>query len=231
MLSFYGKTANEAWEKVMDFIDKSTKKPAVESRYAPVTWQDTNVIIEISDPTRNIVDSPLRNLNMRYAVGELLWYLSGSNNLKDIRQFSSFWDKLSPDGKTITSAYGYKIFKKGGKQSTQFENLIKELEKDRHSRRAVIMLHNEEETNDKDHPCTLSLQFQIVDNKLEMTTVMRSNDLWMGFPYDVFFFTSLQIIVSMILGVELGKYTHFVGNLHLYEADYEKYKRNTPTYS
>lgn len=226
MLYFRGNTANEVWENIMWYIiDVHKPNSKSQSRYAPVVWQDTNVIIEIDDPTRNIVSSPLRKLSMRYAVGELLWYLSGSNKLKDIRQFSTFWDNLSEDGKTITSAYGYKIFKGGGKAESQFETLIKELEKDKHSRRAVMMLHSDEEKNDKDHPCTLSLQFQIVNDKLEMTTVMRSNDLWRGFPYDVFFFTSLQMIVSMILGVDLGKYTHFVGNLHLYEADYEEYKR------
>ena len=55
-----------------------------------------------------------------------------------------------------------------------------------------------------------------------MTTYMRSNDLWMGFPYDVFQFTCLQTLLAMELDVELGTYTHVAGSLHLYERDYAK---------
>ena len=48
---------------------------------------------------------------------------------------------------------------------------------------------------------------------------MRSNDLWTGFPYDVFQFTAMQILMSMELGLELGSYTHIAGSLHLYERN------------
>jgi thymidylate synthase len=59
-----------------------------------------------------------------------------------------------------------------------------------------------------------------------MTTYMRSNDLWMGFPNDVFQFTCMQIWLAMRLGVKLGTYTHIAGSLHLYERDYNKAKEN-----
>ena len=55
-----------------------------------------------------------------------------------------------------------------------------------------------------------------------MTTYMRSNDLWMGFPYDVFQFTNMQVLMSMELGVELGTYTHISGSLHLYKRNLVK---------
>lgn len=59
-----------------------------------------------------------------------------------------------------------------------------------------------------------------------MTTYMRSNDLWFGFPYDVFQFTCMQILMSMELELELGTYTHIAGSLHLYERDYRKSLEN-----
>ena len=59
-----------------------------------------------------------------------------------------------------------------------------------------------------------------------MTTYMRSNDLWMGFPNDVFQFTCMQIYLAMRLGLDLGTYTHIAGSLHLYERDFEKAKEN-----
>ena len=50
---------------------------------------------------------------------------------------------------------------------------------------------------------------------------MRSNDLWLGFPFDVFQFANMQVLMAMELGVELGTYTHIAGSLHLYERDFK----------
>ena len=46
---------------------------------------------------------------------------------------------------------------------------------------------------------------------------MRSNDVYLGLPHDVFSFTMIQEIVARLLGVEMGDYTHFAGSLHLYD--------------
>ena len=65
--------------------------------------------------------------------------------------------------------------------------------------------------------------------KLYMTTYMRSNDLWLGFPFDIFQFMNLQVLLCMDLadmGVTLGTYTHHAGSLHLYERDYFKGAEN-----
>ena len=78
----------------------------------------------------------------------------------------------------------------------------------------------------KDLNCTVCLQFFISEGKLYMTTYMRSNDLWMGFPNDVFQFTCIQIYLAMKLNLQLGTYTHVAGSLHLYERDYEKSLKN-----
>jgi thymidylate synthase len=46
---------------------------------------------------------------------------------------------------------------------------------------------------------------------------MRSNDIILGLPYDVFIFTMLQEMMANKLSIELGKYHHLTGSLHLYE--------------
>ena len=101
------------------------------------------------------------------------------------------------------------------------------LEKDPNTRQAVI--HIKEPRNvinnpTKDLNCTLTLQFLIRDNKLHLITNMRSNDIWLGLPYDVFNFTCMQIQMAMELGVDVGNYYHNVGSFHMYARDYEKLK-------
>lgn len=38
---------------------------------------------------------------------------------------------------------------------------------------------------------------------------MRSNDAYLGFPHDVFFFTMIQELVARSLGIRVGDYHHF----------------------
>jgi hypothetical protein len=57
-----------------------------------------------------------------------------------------------------------------------------------------------------------------------MIATMRSNDLWLGLPYDVFAFTCIQQMVAAALGVGLGWYQHQAGSLHVYDRNMEKTK-------
>lgn len=184
------------------------------SRDGQVIGEVLNAITIITDPTRNILTSSIRKMPVRYAVGELLWYLSGSNKLEDIKRYSKAWENLSDDGETVNSAYGYRIFKQFG--FNQWEHVKNLLKADPSSRQAVIHIKDPSCEPTKDLPCTVCLQYFIREGKLYATTYMRSNDIWLGFPYDVFSFTCLQTLLAMELGVELGTYTHIAGSLHCY---------------
>lgn len=215
-------TVDHAFESWYDILSKDNIEQ--ESRDGDVIGEVINAMTIIEDPTRNIVQSKIRNMPMRYAIGEMLWYMSGNNKLKEIQKFTHGWDRMSDDGEYVNSNYGWCISRKFG--FDQWEWCKEELVKNPNSRRAVIHIKEPSDKESKDVNCTVSLQFFIRENKLYMTTYMRSNDLWMGFVYDVFQFTCMQILMSMELELELGTYTHFVGSLHLYKRDYEKSLEN-----
>lgn len=233
-----GRTIDEVWEDWYEFITANADRTErADSRDGKVVGEVLNAVSIIEDPTRCILNSKIRKLPMRYCVGELLWYLSGNPSLKAIQLYTNAWDRMSDDGETVNSNYGYRIqnmideaeeYATGFKfnQLAMCEELLR---KDPNTRQAVI--HIKQARNVAVHPtkdlnCTVCLQFFIRDGKLYMTTYMRSNDLWMGFPNDVFQFTCIQIYLAMKLGVGLGSYTHVAGSLHLYERDYEKSLQN-----
>lgn len=172
-------------------------------------------------PSNRIFSSPYRKTDLYYALGEFFWYLSGSNSLEFIAYYAPSIRKFSDDGKTLNSAYGYQIFSKYG---NQFEHIRKMLESDPDTRQALIMLRSPvnifEKT--KDQICTCTLQFFIREEKLHLIVYMRSNDLMVGALFDVFCFTMLQELMSVILKVNLGTYCHLAGSLHIYEPWYEK---------
>lgn len=209
------KSIDLVWTRWYDKISKM-KEPN-DSRDGMVIGEVINAISVIEDPTKNVLLSPIRKLSMRYAVGEFLWYLSGSNKLKEISKYTKNWERFSDDGENLNSCYGWCIKHKFG--FDQYEYVKELLKKDRNTRQAVIHIKEPSNKPSKDINCTVCLQFFIRENKLYLTTYMRSCDLWYGFPYDVFNFCNLQVLLSMELGVELGTYTHICGSLHLYERD------------
>lgn len=188
---------------------------------------DDNMVAEIvnanlclTDPTRNTMCECIRKMPIRYAIGELLWYNSRNTTAESIAPFSKFWGKIAePDG-TVNSNYGHCIHDKF--DFDQWEMVKELLRQQPTSRQAVI--HIKEPRNlitnpTKDLNCTIALQFILRNGKLDMITTMRSNDIWLGLPYDVFNFTCMQIQMAMELNVEIGKYYHNAGSLHLYKND------------
>ena len=207
--------ADDAW---LYWYDRLVKQECQdESRDGEVHGEIINAITELTDPTRNIVTNEVRNLSMRYGIGEMLWYMSGNNELKEIQKYTKGWDRMSDDGVHVNSNYGWCIKHKFGFDQWEYiKNMLKEHPE---TRQAVIHIKSADNKESKDVNCTISLQFFIRDGKLYCTAYMRSNDIWLGYPYDVFQFTNMQILLSMELGLELGNYTHIAGSLHLYERN------------
>lgn len=204
--------ANELFELVLHEL-----KP-VENEYIAKELINANLVL--TNPMNNIMNTCSRNMSIKYAVGELLWYLSANNKINAIEPYSKFWRNISDDGITVNSNYGYCIHKKFGfDQLKAVEELLK---KDSNSRQAVIHIKEARDlisNPSKDVNCTISLQFLLRNNKLHLITTMRSNDVWLGLPYDLFNFTCLQILMTMKLNVEVGYYYHNAGSLHLYKKD------------
>ena len=117
--------------------------------------------------------------------------------------------------------WGTKYDNELGQVKSQWEFVKEVLTKDPYSRQAVIHIKPVQMYETKDVTCTFMLHFFIRDNKLDLITTMRSNDLLFGTTYDVFMFTFLQELMAAELGVELGTYKHFTSNMHIYEKDIE----------
>lgn len=179
------------------------------------------ISFRIKNPRARLIFNPERRWSLGYAFGELLWHLSGSDDLDFISYYSSKWRRLSSHDKSTGSSYGHKIF--SGKKPTRWLAAKALLTRDRDTRRCVIPIFLPTDlqtaTTSKDVPCCTLLQFLIRDNKLCMINFMRSNDLMYGFTYDIFLFTFLQELMAVELGVKLGWYLHDVGSLHLYDKD------------
>lgn len=133
-------------------------------------------------------------------------------------QFSRY---LEPDGRAW-GAYGLRIGRQGAA-------VVRKLQADPYTRQAVVTLWNPDLDNEPgklDYPCTVALGFSRQTGRydidhLNMNVVMRSNDAWLGLPYDMFQFAQLQLSLCNVLDLLPGRYTHTAWNMHLYETDRE----------
>jgi len=205
-------TANIAFHELYDMIIKDG-----------VSFAGTkalfNVGFEIILPRSNkILDGKVkRNWSLEYAEAEWQWYLSGDRNIAKLGKLygkvPAIWERMADTDGNVNSNYGWQW-----QRNDQLNHVVRLLKDDPETRQAAISIYDAKEWDKYtyDTPCTYAVQFTILNNKLNMSVVMRSNDLWYGFCNDQYQFSSLQMLVAEKLNIPVGTYYHFAHNLHLY---------------
>lgn len=168
-----------------------------------------------------ILLNPVRNLSYKFMANEAYWILTGDNRVETIQEHAPSIKQFSDDGKYFFGAYGPKII-------DQLPYVCKALADDRLSRQAYINIWREKPSQSKDIPCTVGLQFMIRDAELNVFSFMRSSDVWLGWPYDIFNMSMVAYVVKLLLSeiygieVDLGKVYLTANSFHLYEKNFEK---------
>ena len=106
----------------------------------------------------------------------------------------------------------------------QLDYIIRELKRDRQSRHCTMLIRRPIDLTNDYQPCSITTHFQVDHHdKLEMTWVMRSNDVALGGLWrNLFMNTHLHEQVALATGIPLGNYYHYDYNLHAYERDWEE---------
>jgi thymidylate synthase len=121
------------------------------------------------------------------------------------------------------------VYKMVPKRRTPWQWAKDSLIADRDTRQAILRfsLPEHQWMGNKDQTCTLHGIFLIRENRLNLTINMRSNDLTLGLVYDLPWFISLiykmkEELKDVYPDLEIGNYTHYVHNLHIYDRDEDK---------
>ena len=179
-----------------------------------------NIGFYIENPMDNFIENKERNWKLEYAEAEWQWYMSGDRNIKKLGQIygkvPEIWKRMADNQGNVNSNYGWQW-----KRNDQIGAVVHMLNEYPDTRQAAISIYDAKEWDKYQHdtPCTYAVQFTILDDKLNMSVVMRSNDLWYGFCNDQYQFSKLQEnILRRLLNkdIKMGDYFHFAHNLHLY---------------
>ena len=205
-------TANIAFHELYDMIIKD----GVDFAGTKALF---NVGFEIRLPRSNkILDGKVnRNWSEDYAEAEWQWYLSGDRNIAKLGELygkvPQIWQRMADADGNVNSNYGWQW-----ERTSQLDIVIQMLKDNPETRQAAISIYDGKEISDYEHdtPCTYAVQFTVLNHKLNMSVVMRSNDLWYGFCNDQYQFSNLQMYVAYQLNLPVGIYYHYAHNLHLY---------------
>lgn len=165
----------------------------------------------------------LRKQPIKSPIAEQCWFVQGEKDTTYLRKFTKMWDKFLEEDGTLASAYGWRWRHHFGKD--QLGSLIALLQKDPSSRHGVIITWDPKDdgyggTPKKNVPCPYTFTVNIIGGRLHLHSVIRSNDMMLGCPFDTIGFALLQCMLAQKLGVIAGVYTHTISNAHIYENHY-----------
>jgi thymidylate synthase len=167
-----------------------------------------------------------------------LWiWQQKDNNVDNLNKMGvKIWDEWKQSDSTVGKSYGYQMGKKVRRMYAgnalngnptyiyfdQVDYLIHELKTNPSSRRHITSLWN---IDDLDYmalqPCVWNTHWQVLEGKLHLTVGVRSNDIGLGNPFNVFQYYVLQRMITQVTGYTLGTLTFNIDNIHAYERHLE----------
>lgn len=178
----------------------------------------------VFDMNYPVINNEARKLSYRFLAAEAYWITSGLCLVEEIEPYNLHIAQFSDDGYIFNGAYGPMY-------QNQFEFVVNALKNDLTTRQAWMTIWHPNPVETKDHKCTIAMGFNVRRGRIHTTVQMRSNDLFLGRPYDVFNFTmmTLKILCALNqrtgLGIRLGTMTLNSASAHIYEDKYEKVNR------
>ena len=209
MLNSY-KNANAAFEDLLDYVIQDG-----------IDFDNTKALFNcgfyIQNPLDNHITHKQRDWKLEYAEAEWQWYLSGDRNIKKLGnlygKIPPIWQRMADSFGNVMSNYGWQW-----QRNHQIDYVVGKLREQPNTRHAAISIYDgkEFERYRKDTPCTYAIQFTRLNDKLNMSVYMRSNDIWYGFCNDQYQFSMLQKMIADRLSIDVGWYYHHAHNMHLY---------------
>lgn len=211
-------TATEAWLNSLVDIAKGNR---VSPRGKP-TFEVPQRTLTV-DMLHPVVVLPERKLNYKFMAAEAYWILTGDDRVETIAPYNPNISAFSDDGVKFFGAYGPKIM-------GQIDYVVNKLVEDRDSRQAGLTIWRENPPATKDVPCTVAMFFSIRERAVNCHVFMRSSDIWLGVPYDVFNFSMVAYMVCAKIKTALFRAgrpdTLYPGTLFLTAASAHLYETN-----
>ncbi len=181
-----------------------------------------------------------KKLHIRSILHELLWFLSGETNIQYLQDNGvSIWNDWATESGELGPVYGAQWRRWQGSDGQTFDQvsaLIDSLKNNPDSRRHIISGWNVALLPDETKkpwenaeaglmalpPCHLLYQFYVAEGKLSASLYIRSNDLFLGNPYNTASLAFLTHMLAQQCDLAVGEIVISIGDAHIYSNHFEQ---------
>lgn len=170
-----------------------------------------------------------KKLHLRSIIHELLWFLAGGTNVRDLQEHGvTIWDPWADEDGELGPIYGaqWRSWPAGaGGTIDQIAIALEQLRSEPDSRRIVVSAWNPAELEAMAlPPCHALFQFYTAPvpeaegggRRLSCQLYQRSADLFLGVPFNIASYALLTLMIAQVVGYRPGDFVHTFGDVHLY---------------
>jgi len=162
-----------------------------------------------------------KKLHVKSVVGELIWFLQGSTNVRWLQQQGiSIWDEWADADGELGPVYGSQWRSwpaPDGRRIDQIAAVVHSIRTNPDSRRHIVNAWNVAEIEQMAlPPCHTMFQFYVADGKLSCQLYQRSADVFLGVPFNIASYALLTHLIAQVCDLAPGEFVHTLGDAHLY---------------
>jgi len=162
-----------------------------------------------------------KKLHLKSIIHELLWFLSGSTNVKYLQDNGvRIWNEWADADGNLGPVYGYQWRSwpaTDGRTIDQIRAVTDSLKNNPDSRRHIVSAWNVGEIEKMAlPPCHILFQFYVAGDRLSCQLYQRSADIFIGVPFNIASYSLLTLMMAQVTGYRPGEFIHTLGDAHIY---------------
>ena len=162
-----------------------------------------------------------KKLHLKSILYELLWFLSGSTNVRYLQEKGvRIWNEWADADGNLGPIYGYQWRSwpaADGRTIDQVSAVVDSLKQNPDSRRHIISAWNAGEIEKMAlPPCHILFQFYVAGDRLSCQLYQRSADIFLGVPFNIASYSLLTLMMAQVTGYKPGEFIHTLGDAHIY---------------
>jgi len=170
-----------------------------------------------------------KKVNFNAMLHEVLWYLSGEDHIRNLREHTKIWNAWADENGNLDSAYGRywrrypsaEIIPETGQYEVvevdQIGKIVHLLKTDPNSRRMVVIAWEPGNAFESKLPaCHYTFAFNVLEGRLNCHLTQRSGDIALGIPFNLAAYALLTEILAQEGNLRLGRFSHTIVDAHIY---------------
>jgi thymidylate synthase len=175
-----------------------------------------------------------KRIHLKSVIHELLWFLNGDTNISYLNEHDvTIWNEWADEKKNLGPIYGYQWRfwpTPDGRKIDQITQVIDQIRKNPNSRRLMVTAMNiadypDERLSPNDNarrgkmalaPCHAFFQFYVANGRLSCLLYCRSQDTFLGTPFNWASYALLTHMVAQQCDLGVGELIWTAGDCHIY---------------